>query len=115
MRAGLGSTSGRHYGCRGDRQLVPKAWLEASTRKVSEGWPDRYGTHGYLWWIPAMASERGAFLAVGYGGQFLLIAPASSAVVAVTSSHSGKGAAWDRELLRRLERELLPATRAVHE
>jgi CubicO group peptidase (beta-lactamase class C family) len=93
--------------------LVEEAWIAASTREEAEGWPDRYGAYGYLWWLPPFERERGAYLAAGYGGQFLLVAPESDAVVVLTSTHQGKGAAWDRELLGRLERELLPAARAA--
>jgi CubicO group peptidase (beta-lactamase class C family) len=106
---------GRLYLARGrwgGERLLPEAWIEESTRPTAEGWPERYGAYGYLWWLPPFERERGAFLAAGYGGQFLLVAPASGAVVVVTSTHEGKGAAWDRELLALLERELLPAARA---
>ena len=85
---------------------MPRAWIEDSTRRHSEGWPDRYGAYGLLWWIPPFERER-AFSAVGYGGQFLIVAPERGAVVVVTSSLDGKGKAWDRELLTRVERDLL--------
>lgn len=103
----LYAQAGRHRGA----QLVPARWIEESTRAHAAGWPERYGAYGYFWWVPPFQAER-AFLAAGYGGQFLLVVPERSLVAVVTSTHVGKGAAWDRELLRRLEHELLPATRS---
>jgi CubicO group peptidase (beta-lactamase class C family) len=88
------------------KRLVPRDWIDATTRRQAEGWPDRYGAYGMLWWIPPFERER-AFMAVGYGGQFLIVAPERGAVVVVTSTHEGKGKAWDRQLLGRVERELL--------
>jgi CubicO group peptidase (beta-lactamase class C family) len=90
------------------RRLLTAGWVETTTRRHAAGWPERYGAYGMFWWIPPFARER-AFMAVGYGGQFLIVAPARDAVVVVTSTVTGKGAPWDRELLARVERELLPA------
>ncbi len=84
----------------GDRQVVPAAWIERSTRRQSETtpeWRDRYGDYGYLWWLPRDHGE--AFMAVGYGGQFLYVAPEAGVAVVMTSTLEGKGAAWDREVL----------------
>lgn len=87
----------------GDRQVVPAEWVERSTRVRSEGWPERYGTYAWLWWV----RPSGAFMAVGYGGQFLLVSAADDAVVLLTSTHAGKGAAWDRNVLGIIEEDLL--------
>lgn len=81
------------------RAVVPRAWVEESTRVHSEGWPERYGAYGYLWWIP-WPEASDAFMAVGYGGQFLVVVPEHEAVVVVLSTHDGKGAAWDRTVVR---------------
>jgi CubicO group peptidase (beta-lactamase class C family) len=48
-------------------------------------------------------------MAVGFGGQYLYIDRARSAVVVVLSSQAGKGADWDRRLLGVIEGDLLPA------
>jgi CubicO group peptidase (beta-lactamase class C family) len=84
----------------GDRQVVPRRWIEASWRPRAEGWPDRYGAYGYLWWLPF----DDAVLAAGFGGQFLLLLPGSGALAVMTSSHAAKGAEWDREALELLRR-----------
>jgi CubicO group peptidase (beta-lactamase class C family) len=90
----LYAAQGRHDG----RQLVPRDWVAESTQRHAEGWPDRYGAYGYLWWLPP-AGELHAFTAVGYGGQFIWVAPELEVVIVLTASHEGKGAAWDRRVL----------------
>jgi CubicO group peptidase (beta-lactamase class C family) len=89
-----------------ERQLVPADWVERSSRHHAEGWPDRYGAYGYLWWLPP-GRPASAFMAVGFGGQFIIVAPETETVVVVTSTLSRKGAAWDRQLLDTLDRHLL--------
>lgn len=81
----------------GDRQIVPEEWVERSTRLEAEGWPERYGGYGYLWWL-APADPWKAYAAVGYGGQFLCVVPELDMLIVMTSTHQGKGAAWDREV-----------------
>lgn len=95
-------------GRRGDRQLVPADWLARSFAVHSEGWPDRYGAYGYLWWL---RPESGAVLAVGYGGQFLYLVPELDLAVVVTSDHRGKGAEWDRRVLDDIESGIVAAAR----
>lgn len=93
------------------RQLVPAEWIERSTGRHSDGWPERYGPYGLLWWLPTLASDERSFAAIGFGGQYLIVSPGHDAVVMITATHVGKGAPWDRELLSIVDRELLPATR----
>lgn len=86
------------------RRVLPSRWVDESTQVHSAGWPDRYGRYGYLWWV----RPSGAFMAVGYGGQLLYVAPAHGAVVVVLSTPTSKGQRWDRQLIGRIENELLP-------
>lgn len=91
------------------RQLVPRRWIEASTRRHSEGLPDRYGAYGYLWWLPE--GEPTVWLAAGYGSQLLVVAPESRVVVAVTATLEPKDAAWEWRVLeevRELARSATP-------
>jgi CubicO group peptidase (beta-lactamase class C family) len=90
------------------RQLVPRRWIEASTRRHSEGLPDRYGAYGYLWWLPE--GEPKLWLAAGFGSQLLVVAPESRVVVAVTATLEPKDAAWERRVLEEV-RELARSAR----
>ena len=52
-----------------DRQLVPAAWVEASTSKhIAATLQDGYG---YQWWI----DDDGYYMALGYAGQFIFVVP----------------------------------------
>jgi CubicO group peptidase (beta-lactamase class C family) len=60
-------------------EVVPSAWVKASTRKhVSATLQDGYG---YQWWV----DPSGVYMALGYGGQFILVVPEKDMVVVFTS------------------------------
>ncbi len=60
-------------------QVVPSAWIAASTRKhVPATLQDGYG---YQWWI----DSSGIYMALGYGGQFIFVVPELNMVVVFTS------------------------------
>jgi len=57
-------------GAWGDKQLIPAEWVAASTRPVVHAQtlqPD----YGYQWWI----APYGAYLALGYQGQYIAVLP----------------------------------------
>ncbi len=84
----------------GGRQVVPWQWVDRSTRPDLAGPRGRrriYGGYGYLWWLRP-ESERGAYLASGYGGQYIYVAPADDMVVATISTEVSKGREWRRQL-----------------
>ncbi len=85
---------GRWHG----REVVPAGWIDASAGRHADGWPDRYGAYGIGWWL----SAPGEMLAVGYGGQFLLVDRSLDRAVVVTATPEGKDAAWDRNVLGRM-------------
>lgn len=61
------------------RQIIPAAWVEASTRKhISATLQDGYG---YQWWI----TDEGTYMALGYAGQFIFVVPEKDLVVVFTS------------------------------
>ncbi len=61
-------------------QVVPSAWVEASTRKhIAATLQDGYG---YQWWI----AENGIYMALGYAGQFIFVVPAQDLVVVAVSN-----------------------------
>jgi CubicO group peptidase (beta-lactamase class C family) len=60
-------------------QIVPAAWVAASTRKhISATLQDGYG---YQWWVRG----DGVYMALGYGGQFIVVVPEKDLVVVFTS------------------------------
>jgi len=61
------------------KQIVPSAWVEASTRKyISATLQDGYG---YQWWV----TDDGVYMALGYAGQFIFVMPEKDMVVVFTS------------------------------
>ena len=74
----------------GDRQIVPRDWVSASTSAHVhvEGDAECGTNYGYLWWIDAgcAATPRApAFVGVGNGGQRIWVVPSRKLVVAMTA------------------------------
>ena len=68
----------------GDRQLIPRQWVEKSDDGVGRS---RWGSdreYGYGFWIREFAGQR-SFYAWGYGGQFIFVIPGLDLVVVTTS------------------------------
>jgi len=80
-----------------DRQIIPEAWVEESTRAYSHSeWGPGYS---YLWWTepvsvlaPSVNLPDGAFFAAGTGGQYAFIIPAYDLVVVHRGPHPDGGA-----------------------
>jgi CubicO group peptidase (beta-lactamase class C family) len=58
----------------GDRQVVPRAWIEQSTSVQVDRGAGSALDYGYLWWLPR-GMPPGSFLAMGNFGQYLLGVP----------------------------------------
>jgi CubicO group peptidase (beta-lactamase class C family) len=72
-------------GWSGSTRVLPAGWVAEATA-TRYGWRQNAGpadlSYGYLWWTdPA----RGAYLAWGYGGQFVYVAPQQALVVVTTT------------------------------
>ncbi|MBR0720866.1 serine hydrolase domain-containing protein [Bradyrhizobium manausense] len=71
-----------------DRQIVSKAWIEASTTMKLKA--DDYQSYGYLWWL-GRSRLNGRLVpwigALGRGGQSIRIVPELDLVVAVTAGY----------------------------
>ena len=86
------------------RQIVPGAWVEESTRVHSETGRKNEG-YGYMWWIGVPAHPDGltSFSALGWGGHVLMVIPDEGIVVVhrvgTESGNRTSGAQW-RELIR---------------
>jgi CubicO group peptidase (beta-lactamase class C family) len=88
---------GRWHG----RQIVPASWVRASTAKQVSV-PGGYA-YGYLWWRDTRL--RGAYEAVGYGGQLVAVFPRRGLVVVMTGNDEGiDRAAIVKSVLRAAER-----------
>ncbi|MFV1442951.1 MULTISPECIES: serine hydrolase domain-containing protein [unclassified Phaeobacter] len=72
--------NGRYNGM----QVVPQAWITASTRPSAPTKAGRIG-YGFQWWIPKNAVP-GEFLARGVYGQYIYINQAREVVIVVTSA-----------------------------
>ena len=84
----------------GGHQILPWQWVDESTRPGLAGPRGRgriYGGYGYLWWLRG-PRERGAYIASGYGGQYIYVSPAEHLVVVVISTEISKGRGWRGEL-----------------
>jgi CubicO group peptidase (beta-lactamase class C family) len=68
----------------GDRQIIPKNWIEKT--QVGRG-RSRWGSdreYGYGFWIREFDSHK-SYYAWGYGGQFVFVVPAKDLVIVTTS------------------------------
>ncbi len=101
-------------GWSGNRRILPEGWVaEATTRRW--GWLDDVGptdlSYGYLWWT----DERNhAFMAWGFGGQYVYVAPERDLVVVATTEWGlvdgeGTPAGLATEVLRVIVDGVLPA------
>jgi len=69
-----------------DKQIVSESWVTTSTspllKNVKPQWRDVTG-YGYQWWIPAYSDDGsvGIYAANGYGGQYLMVAPAYQLII----------------------------------
>jgi CubicO group peptidase (beta-lactamase class C family) len=97
-------------GRRGDRQLLPASWVDASCtgRGRSRFNPDQ--TYGYGWWLRDFAGRQGCF-AWGYGGQYVIVFRDLGLIVVTTSSTVVSDERRDhrRQIFDIIERLILPA------
>jgi CubicO group peptidase (beta-lactamase class C family) len=96
-----------------EMRVVSEAWVAVSTSPVVKDIVPENGRadagYGYQWWVPDHNGEEAqVFAGNGYGGQFLLVAPAYD-IVAVFNGwniHGGaRSSTW-----RALQERILPAT-----
>ena len=88
-----------------NQQIIPKWWVEASTRPNYLGKHEVYGYYSYLWYSRPRGAN--AFVAVGYGGQYIYVSPEYNCVVVITSTLESKGKAWEKELFDYIQEGLL--------
>ena len=79
------------------QQLITKDWIQQTTSTVTpfETLVERYGpadpegihmSYGYMWWLidnyQSKEEYKGAYSAIGYGGQYITVFPAIEVVIA---------------------------------
>jgi len=72
------------------KQIVPIDWIEESLTNTtgfsSNSWGDlRDYNYGYLWWLGKL-NDYEVYLALGYGGQFIINIPELNMIVVTTSN-----------------------------
>jgi CubicO group peptidase (beta-lactamase class C family) len=88
-----------------DRQLIPTAFVAASTRPQSRGGSPMWMPYGWYWWLPAW--HRGqALLAAGFGGQAIYVNSDIELVIVQASKPSPNSGMDDWTILNRY---LIPA------
>jgi CubicO group peptidase (beta-lactamase class C family) len=60
-------------------QIVSSTWVEVSTQKHIPGTLQEW--YGYQWWV----DESGIYMALGYGGQYIIVVPEEDLVVVFVS------------------------------
>jgi CubicO group peptidase (beta-lactamase class C family) len=98
----------------GDERIVSEDWVKASTSPiVADVRPDNDqpdAGYGYQWWVPEHDGESaGIFAGNGYGGQFLMVAPAYDLVVVFNGWNIHEGTELSSR--RALQERIIPATR----
>jgi CubicO group peptidase (beta-lactamase class C family) len=78
-----------NHGMLDGQQIVPASWVQESlinyTHFTNYNWGDlRNVNYGYLWWLGEI-NNHSVFLAIGYGGQFVINFPDLNMIVVTTA------------------------------
>ena len=74
------------------KQIIPESWVELTLSPSSNfTHPNQWGdlknyNYGYLWWLGEIGGYE-IFMALGYGGQFVIVFPELNLIVVVTSNN----------------------------
>ena len=77
----------------GNKQIVPSAWVEVSTRRQVD--TALFDGYGYQWWV----DSAGYYMAVGFKGQRIFIIPGKNIVAVFTGDLTGKDSLVAKKLL----------------
>jgi CubicO group peptidase (beta-lactamase class C family)/septal ring factor EnvC (AmiA/AmiB activator) len=88
-----------------NKRIIPKWWVDASTRPNYFGEHAVYGHYSYLWY--SRPGGTNAYVAVGYGGQYIYVSLDKNCVVVITSTLESKGKKWERELFGYIQTGIL--------
>ncbi len=90
----------RNGGAHQGKQIVPRAWVEASARPLGTSRWSGFD-YGYGWWTKRSGAHD-VFFAWGYGGQFVFVVPSLKLTAVFTSQSEGPR-----------DRDHLPAIHAI--
>jgi len=98
-------------GLRGDRQVVPEAWVRESVRQRTTS---PFNGHGYgLGWWTRDSGGRQVHFAWGYGGQYVFVVPELDLVAVFTSRSDGPRAPGHLPAIHRIvDENLIPGAAA---
>jgi CubicO group peptidase (beta-lactamase class C family) len=77
----------------GEKQIIPSAWVDASTRRHIDA--TLYDYYGYQWWV----DSTGYYVALGYKGQRIFVIPGKNMVVVFTGNLTGADILTPKKLL----------------
>ena len=93
----------------GDEQVVPAQWVAASTRKHIDG--TLQDGYGYQWWV----AGEDVYMALGYSGQYILVASELDVVVVFTSDLAERDFYVPQQLFERYIRPAVESSRPLAE
>ena len=86
-----------------DSQIISSEWIEeATTIKINTGFSIMPG-YGYLWWLPS----DDVYMAVGFGGQYIIVFPEKKLVVG-THSNISSTPVYQELLLHYISNDIAP-------
>lgn len=97
-------------------QIVPEEWIELSLTKTITNDSPEWGAlkeynYGYLWWLGKINGYK-LYMALGYGGQFVLVFPELDLIVVATSNQNvNPDVDQERPVLEVVSKYVLPAVR----
>jgi CubicO group peptidase (beta-lactamase class C family) len=94
-----------HEGNWNGRQIIPKEWVEESTRSYSDAGDGR--GYGYLWWVNLFSVPVASYSAFGALGKYIVVIPEKEIVVAF-ANHIGYPDAAELHAMSDAELRRLP-------
>jgi CubicO group peptidase (beta-lactamase class C family) len=101
-----------HRGVWNGAAVVSADWVDAATARIvtpdgAHGWADGYGYGWWHWDLPVGGAVHHVYMAAGWGGQWIFVAPADDLVFVTTGGSYFNAAAMPAD--RMLSQYLLPA------
>jgi uncharacterized protein (TIGR03437 family) len=96
-----------------DRQLVSRSWIEDSTSfHISYASDVTIGDYGYHWWVRPQWGYN-AYMAAGYGGQYIFVVPGLDLIMVSTADTTGDTIDRHMQAFNLLTQYVIPAIKSV--